>query len=314
MRFSVLIPAYNAAATIGATLDAVLSQSVRPHEVLVYDDGSTDETAAVLASYQSRIRVFGGPNRGVAGARNFLCEQATGDQAAFLDADDVWHPRYLETQHRLIERYPEAVASFTDHIDVVGADPYNWEDDAVDSAAVEELISPNELMKRCNRSPMKFGMSWFCMPASTLARLGSRPFYDGNAEDAYIHNLLPLLGPVAYTGARLVAYRIIGGSLSSDRLRSSLWVLDSFRELAPKYAAASRDLSRCFGSVSASRKRDCGKFLMGAGRARDARRQFIDSMTDSARLDSLLKSASLLALTLVPSVLQPEWPSVQRLG
>jgi glycosyltransferase involved in cell wall biosynthesis len=315
MRFSVLIPAYNAAATIRAALDAALSQSVRPHEILVYDDGSSDNTAAVLASYGSRIRAFSGPNCGVAGARNFLCAQVTGDYLAFLDADDIWHSRYLEVQQRLIERYPEAIAYFTGYVDVVGTDVHKWGDDPIKQTAVDELIDPKDFLKRCNRTPMQFNMSWLCMPASAIARLGTRPFYDGGAEDAYLHNVLPLLGPVARTNARVVAYRIIDGSLSSDRVRSSMWVVEALRAVAPKYdGAVPRELSRCFAEVSASRKRDYGKFLMGTGRTKDARRQFIDSLARSAGPASLLKSMFLWALTLMPQALQPSWPTVGRLG
>jgi glycosyltransferase involved in cell wall biosynthesis len=314
MRFSVLIPAYNAATTIGATLDAALSQSVRPHEILVYDDGSSDDTQAILSSYGARIRAFSGPNRGVAHARNVLCERATGDQIVFLDADDIWHPRYLEVQQQLIERHPDAIAYFTDHVDVVGSEPFAWDDHSVGDTGASELIAPNDFLRRYNHTPMRFGMSWFCMPTDALRRLGKEPFYAGGAEDAYVHNLLPLLGPVAQTSARLVAYRILDGSLSSDRLHSAMMVVDSFRELAPRYDSVPRKLSRSFGAVTASRKRDCGKFLMGAGRYTEARSQFIDSISDSARPSSLLKSLCLLALTLVPRPLQPRWPSLQRLG
>src|ERR1035438_3408854 len=105
MKISVIIPAYNAAATIKATLEAVLSQTVSPHEVLVFDDGSTDNTADLLESYKPRVTVFRQSNQGAAHARNFLCAQARNDMLAFLDADDIWHPRYLEVQQRLIERH-----------------------------------------------------------------------------------------------------------------------------------------------------------------------------------------------------------------
>src|SRR5258708_3302796 len=99
MKISVVIPAYNGARTIGATLNSVLKQTVQPDEILVLNDGSTDDTAVVLEQYQN-ITVLDQENRGVAHARNVLSQQSTGDLVAFLDQDDLWHPRYLEVQLR----------------------------------------------------------------------------------------------------------------------------------------------------------------------------------------------------------------------
>ena len=104
MKICVIIPAYNASATIDATIQSVLDQTHLADEILVVDDGSTDDTFARLSAYGSKIKVFRQPNQGVACARNFLCHQATGDLVAFLDADDVWHPDYLKTQFNQFEQ------------------------------------------------------------------------------------------------------------------------------------------------------------------------------------------------------------------
>ena len=312
MLFSVLIPAYNAAATLPETLDAVLAQTVEPHEILVFDDGSTDATAEVLAAYAPRVRAFSRPNGGVARARNFLCAQATGDRVAFLDADDIWHPRYLEVQTLLAQRHPAAVATFTGHVDVLGHAGHPWQDGPGPAAVASEQIEPCAFIKRVNHTPMEFGMSWFCMRTDALARLGDEPFSTEGLEDAYIHNVLPLLGPVARTPEPLVAYRILDGSLSSDRLWSAARAVETFRLLAPRYSDAAPELSRTFRSAVASRKRDCGKFLMGAGRVRDARAQFRESLRDTAQLGSVVKSLALLLLTLAPRSLQHGWPGGDR--
>src|SRR5580658_2014305 len=92
LKVSVIIPAFNSARTISATLDSVLAQ-VRPaDEILVMNDGSTDETSEILESYKSLVQVFRQENSGLAAARNALFRRATGDLVAFLDADDIWHP------------------------------------------------------------------------------------------------------------------------------------------------------------------------------------------------------------------------------
>lgn len=93
MRCSVLIPTYNSAETIELTLNSVLSQSRKPDEILVWDDGSTDATLSLLDQYGSQIKVFRSQNGGVARARNQLCQRATGELLAFLDHDDLTSPQ-----------------------------------------------------------------------------------------------------------------------------------------------------------------------------------------------------------------------------
>jgi glycosyltransferase involved in cell wall biosynthesis len=97
-RVSIVIPVYNAAAFVREAVDSALAQTHPDTEVIVIDDGSTDETPAILAAYGNRIRVHRQRNTGVGGARNTATQLATGEWLAFLDADDVWAPRKIETQ------------------------------------------------------------------------------------------------------------------------------------------------------------------------------------------------------------------------
>jgi glycosyltransferase involved in cell wall biosynthesis len=95
---SVVIPCYNAAPFLRETLDSVLAQTCAPLEVLVVDDGSTDESAAIAESYGPPVRVIRQANQGESVARNRGIDEARGDWIAFLDADDVWKPEKLEKQ------------------------------------------------------------------------------------------------------------------------------------------------------------------------------------------------------------------------
>jgi glycosyltransferase involved in cell wall biosynthesis len=98
---SVVIPAYNAEAFIGATLDSALQQTHRAIEVIVVDDGSSDGTAALVEAYarrDSRVRLVRQQNAGVAAARNRGIADARGDFVAPLDADDLWEPTKIERQ------------------------------------------------------------------------------------------------------------------------------------------------------------------------------------------------------------------------
>jgi glycosyltransferase involved in cell wall biosynthesis len=103
---STIIPSYNYARFVREAIDSAVGQTYAPDEVIVVDDGSTDATAEVLASYGERIRVIRQQNQGVARARNAGIAAARGEYVAFLDADDVWHPRKLELQIARFEADP----------------------------------------------------------------------------------------------------------------------------------------------------------------------------------------------------------------
>lgn len=93
---SVIMPARNAASVVGAAISGVLTQTHPEVELLVVDDGSTDETVRICAAYGGRITLLRGEHRGVAGARNAAIARASGDFIAFCDSDDVLLARYLE--------------------------------------------------------------------------------------------------------------------------------------------------------------------------------------------------------------------------
>ncbi len=104
---SVVIPAYNAAWCVRKAIDSVLAQDFRDFEVIVVNDGSTDDTAAVLAGYGDAIRVIDQPNGGMSSARNAGIRAARGEFIAFLDADDWWLPGKLGRQVELLRGRPD---------------------------------------------------------------------------------------------------------------------------------------------------------------------------------------------------------------
>ncbi|MEM7086147.1 MAG: glycosyltransferase family 2 protein [Bacteroidota bacterium] len=114
-KFSVVISVYNKAQFIGATLDSVLAQSFQDFEVVLLNDGSTDESHSILKSYTSdpRIRLYSEENKGAAAGRNYVIQKAKGTYIALLDADDHWKPDYLEEHARLIEKYPDEMVFAT---------------------------------------------------------------------------------------------------------------------------------------------------------------------------------------------------------
>jgi glycosyltransferase involved in cell wall biosynthesis len=121
MLITVIVPTFNRAGQVQGAIESVLAQSHQELEVIVVDDGSTDDTAAILASLQqrdSRVISLSQPNAGVAAARNRGLERAQGDLIAFLDSDDRWTPGKLQVQLACLKRAPEAGMVWTDMVAV----------------------------------------------------------------------------------------------------------------------------------------------------------------------------------------------------
>ncbi|MDX2260945.1 MAG: glycosyltransferase [Gemmatimonadales bacterium] len=119
LRVSVVIPAYNAAAFIDDALAGVVAQTRPAHEVIVVDDGSTDETSARVRAWEgrtgsTRLILLGGPNRGLSTSRNRGILTASGELVALLDSDDYFLPRHLELLVPAFERAPDVVLAFSD--------------------------------------------------------------------------------------------------------------------------------------------------------------------------------------------------------
>lgn len=104
-KISVIIPVYNGARYLGEAIESVLAQTHLPDEVMVVDDGSTDDSAGVAQSYP--VRLLRQANSGASVARNHGVEAASGDLLAFLDADDLWLPDKLAWQVETLRREPE---------------------------------------------------------------------------------------------------------------------------------------------------------------------------------------------------------------
>ncbi|NEP13054.1 MAG: glycosyltransferase [Symploca sp. SIO2C1] len=120
---SVIIPAYNAEATIKETIDSVLNQTFTDFELIVVNDGSQDSTLEIVSSISDpRIRVFSYPNAGVSAARNRGLSEARGEYVSFIDADDLWTPDKLEAQLAVLQANLQAgvAYSWTDWIDESG--------------------------------------------------------------------------------------------------------------------------------------------------------------------------------------------------
>jgi len=151
MSISVVIPAYNASKFITDTIRSVLAQTLPADEVLVIDDGSTDNTAAIAASFGPPVRVIRTPNSRLPATRNLGVREAKSEWIAFLDADDIWEPNKLERQMQALSRSPEADLCYTGRIVLVQRGDSARLGDVVPVPPAAKI--EQELQKQCKFPP-----------------------------------------------------------------------------------------------------------------------------------------------------------------
>ena len=113
-KVSIVIPAYNAMKYLPETVATVFQQTYEDYEVIIVNDGSTDDVAAwVTELNHPKVKLISQENQGLSGARNTGIIHAQGDYVALLDADDLWHPTKLEKQVKCLDQFPEAGLVYT---------------------------------------------------------------------------------------------------------------------------------------------------------------------------------------------------------
>ena len=210
---SVVIPAYNAGRYICAAIDSVLAQTLPPQEIIVIDDGSTDDTGERLLVYGQRIRYFFQKNQGIGAARNIGTSRANGDWIALLDADDIWYPRKLEYQCAVIARNPDVALVGTAAI-LIDRDGVNV---TGDPPAIGDLEAEPIPLRRLLQAPV------FC-PSSVVAKTSAIKATGGfstqvqGSEDMLMWWTLAANFPVLKLHAALTGYRIHPCSISHNYL------------------------------------------------------------------------------------------------
>ena len=113
IKFSVAIPAYNCASFLAETLDSVLGQTFPPDEIIVVNDGSSDATDEIIASYSNSVLSINTDNSGPGAARKLAVETCTNEWIALCDSDDIWQPEHLNRVSKIVERNPDLNIIFT---------------------------------------------------------------------------------------------------------------------------------------------------------------------------------------------------------
>jgi glycosyltransferase involved in cell wall biosynthesis len=149
---SVIVPTYNRGPWIAATLRTVLAQTHRALEIIVIDDGSTDDTEAVVAGFGPALTYVRQDNAGVSAARNHGARLASGEYVAFVDSDDLWHPRKLEVQLLALRRVGA-------HWSITGCDVIGLDDNVIPGREGFPAVFP--LFKDEGVTPPEFFAQYF---------------------------------------------------------------------------------------------------------------------------------------------------------
>lgn len=212
-KVSVLIPSYNHAHYLVYALDSVVSQSFSDWEVIVIDDGSTDDTQRVTAQFDDpRIKYIYQENRGLSAARNTGIQAANADIIALLDADDIWRVNYLETMLAPLDSQPEAVAVYCGFLYI----DENGQDVGIPSIKV---VPPKEF-----RDYFAANGNWL-VPSGVVFRkviAENEGCFDESlraVEDAYLWSKMSYVGPFFGIPLPLVGYRRHDANMSSDPQR-----------------------------------------------------------------------------------------------
>ena len=273
LRVAAVIPVYRAQ-YLHECLASVFAQTRPPDEVIVVDDGSPDDEALrrALQAFAGRLRVLHQENRGAGAARNAAIRITDAPLIAFLDADDLWEPRFLERQLRLLEARPDAVLAYANGR-VSGAGPLAgtlFMDTAPSSGevSVEALLA-----QRCT-----------VLTSSVVARrqaLVDAGLFDetlrrGQDFDLWVR--VAFRWPrFVYTTDPLVIRRVHGHNLSGDRtaeIGRAVAVLEGLARKLTLDAAESRTLCRRIKALDSELETEYGKRSLESGNVRDAGARF----------------------------------------
>lgn len=304
---SAVIPAFNAQRHIADAVRSALAQTYEPLEIIVVNDGSTDDTAAVLSEFASDIICIDQPNRGAAVARNEGIRRARGDYIAFLDADDRWLPGKLTAQMVALAAHADFPVAHTDSM-------------VIDEQG--QTVKPSANRRRQSRNGMVFDEFFLCpialaLTSSVVMRRecfdtlhGFNPEYPIFQDyDFFLRTALHF--PIFYLDQTLVQYRLTPSSLTRTNLAANIAEQETIlNRLIADHRAYFESHASLLDCKWDRFHYEAGRMLLQHGLYRESRAHFLKcaAMQPKARFYASLTRAPAPLL----SRLQRTWRALRR--
>jgi glycosyltransferase involved in cell wall biosynthesis len=205
-QVTVVIPTFNGGQLVTEAIDSVLAQTLAPMEIIVVDDGSTDGTRERLIPYAGRVRYLSQENQGVSAARNRGIQEAQGELIAFLDADDVWHPRKIELQMSALTNNP--------NLGLLGTQVFDWP--APQLPPIHDVSSPSVIRVSWSQLMVKnhFTTSSVLIRRKLWEKTGGFDVGLRSSEDRDLWLRIAEHSLVGNLSLPMTGYRVVTGSLS----------------------------------------------------------------------------------------------------
>lgn len=209
-KFSVIIPLYNKDAHIVDTIISVLNQSFTDFEIIVVNDGSTDDSLLEVQKISDeRLTIYDRENNGVSQTRNYAMQQAKGDYFVFLDADDLWKDNHLQNLNNLIIKFPNCGMYCTNYL-------FDYGNDYIINTQFPTLPKVNDwsgIVPDFFEASMKNRIAWtsaVAIPSDSIKTVG---FFNENitlgaGEDTEYWTRLALKKPVAFSKLTTAIYKV----------------------------------------------------------------------------------------------------------
>lgn len=241
---SAIIPNYNYARYVGEAVESALSQTYSNIEVIVVDDGSTDNSLEVLAQYRDRIKIIRQENSGVSVARNRGVAESSGDYIAFLDADDVWLPEKIEKQVRRIQS-EDSIGIV--HVGVIDIDASGKELATHLNGMEGEVAS--ELMM-FERAVILGGGSGVMIPRKVFDKVSGFDEALSTSADWDLYFRISCDFSVGFIGEPLLKYRLHGSNMHSNVSRMEREMLFAYEKFFSRTSSEiGRNASKAYGSL-----------------------------------------------------------------
>jgi glycosyltransferase involved in cell wall biosynthesis len=236
MKFSVVIPAYNAAATLKRAMNSVLAQSAKnSFELIIVDDGSTDDSAIIVETYAEKhnnIILQCQNNSGAATARNRGISMAKNELVCLLDADDEWQQDFLIVISQLVEKYPHA-ALYASAYDLLKYNsqyaPLHFRSVPTDNGIIDSYF------RTVLRGSLPFYTSCVCLRRTIFLKEGGFPENEKYGEDMYLWSRLAAKYPIAWSSYRgATIYTNVANRVSDNYQREVEWPFFAFLDSIPR--------------------------------------------------------------------------------